>query len=204
MKQENVMNKMKKTIRCIFAVALMASFNANAALVSIADVAQQESEGLDSIIAYDSLRNSGDATERAWMTQSLEEFYGHSFDPISTITRLEFEDDTAVDDFWGDPVGTDSMGGDIHSGSMVNEPVHYLVKIGGGRASYDTFLYRNVGDLALATIGLGWMEHFSDFTGNNFDVYRISHVSAVPVPAALWLFGTALIGFIGFSRRTKV
>jgi hypothetical protein len=39
----------------------------------------------------------------------------------------------------------------------------------------------------------------------------ISHVeilgggmSAVPVPAAAWLFGTALIGFIGFSRRTKV
>ena len=29
-------------------------------------------------------------------------------------------------------------------------------------------------------------------------------VSPVPVPAAVWLFGTALIGFIGFSRRTKV
>jgi hypothetical protein len=26
----------------------------------------------------------------------------------------------------------------------------------------------------------------------------------VPVPAAIWLFGTALIGFIGFSRRTNV
>jgi hypothetical protein len=29
-------------------------------------------------------------------------------------------------------------------------------------------------------------------------------VSAVPVPAAVWLFGTALIGFVGMSRRTKV
>jgi len=29
-------------------------------------------------------------------------------------------------------------------------------------------------------------------------------VSAVPVPAAVWLFGTALIGFIGYSRRTNV
>jgi hypothetical protein len=28
--------------------------------------------------------------------------------------------------------------------------------------------------------------------------------SPIPVPAAFWLFGTALIGFIGFSRRTKV
>ncbi len=28
--------------------------------------------------------------------------------------------------------------------------------------------------------------------------------SAVPVPAAIWLFGTALIGFIGISRRTNL
>ena len=28
--------------------------------------------------------------------------------------------------------------------------------------------------------------------------------SPVPVPAAIWLFGTALIGFIGISRRRKV
>ena len=30
-----------------------------------------------------------------------------------------------------------------------------------------------------------------------------AEVSAVPVPAAIWLFGTALIGFIGFSKRRK-
>ena len=29
-------------------------------------------------------------------------------------------------------------------------------------------------------------------------------VSPIPVPAAVWLFGTALIGFIGISRRTKI
>jgi hypothetical protein len=29
-------------------------------------------------------------------------------------------------------------------------------------------------------------------------------VPPVPVPAAVWLFGTALIGFVGMSRRTKV
>ena len=28
-------------------------------------------------------------------------------------------------------------------------------------------------------------------------------VSAVPVPAAFWLFGTALIGLVGFSKRRK-
>lgn len=29
-------------------------------------------------------------------------------------------------------------------------------------------------------------------------------LNAVPVPAAFWLFGTALIGFIGISRRTNL
>jgi hypothetical protein len=33
---------------------------------------------------------------------------------------------------------------------------------------------------------------------------KFSTVSAVPVPTAAWLFGTALIGFIGMARRTKV
>ena len=32
----------------------------------------------------------------------------------------------------------------------------------------------------------------------------ISAIGAVPVPAAVWLFGTALIGFVGMSRRTSV
>jgi len=29
-------------------------------------------------------------------------------------------------------------------------------------------------------------------------------IPAVPVPAAFWLFGTALIGFVGMARKTKV
>jgi len=28
--------------------------------------------------------------------------------------------------------------------------------------------------------------------------------SAVPIPAAVWLFGSALAGFIGFNRRKQV
>ena len=40
---------------------------------------------------------------------------------------------------------------------------------------------------------------FSDDTGIN--VASAPNVSAVPVPAAAWLFGSALLGFFGFSRR---
>ena len=48
---------------------------------------------------------------------------------------------------------------------------------------------------------------FGDGYGDaDFDdmVVKVEAMSAVPVPAAFWLFGTALIGFIGVSRSTKV
>ena len=38
--------------------------------------------------------------------------------------------------------------------------------------------------------------------GISFDNVSLT-VSAVPVPAAVWLFGTALVGLIGFGRRKK-
>lgn len=36
------------------------------------------------------------------------------------------------------------------------------------------------------------------------DDFKAYSTSPVPVPAAVWLFGTALIGFVGMSRRRKV
>lgn len=36
------------------------------------------------------------------------------------------------------------------------------------------------------------LSHFSTFSTN---------ISAIPIPAALWLFGPALLGFMGFRRR---
>lgn len=43
-----------------------------------------------------------------------------------------------------------------------------------------------------------------DIPGSISNVAIWGKVSPVPVPAAVWLFGTALLGFIGFSRRTQV
>jgi len=34
--------------------------------------------------------------------------------------------------------------------------------------------------------------------------FRVTPLSTVPVPAAVWLFGTALIGLAGFSKRRKI
>ena len=42
-----------------------------------------------------------------------------------------------------------------------------------------------------------------DYNNEEFYVSGMA-VSAVPVPAALWLFGTALVGFIGLGRRRSI
>jgi PEP-CTERM motif len=33
---------------------------------------------------------------------------------------------------------------------------------------------------------------------------NINAVSSVPLPGALWLFGSALVGFLGFTNRRKL
>jgi len=61
--------------------------------------------------------------------------------------------------------------------------------------SFDTLL--------LATLGGGLsldISYLTDEIGST-DVIRLSVVSAVPLPAAVWLFGSGLLGLFGLSRR---
>ena len=45
--------------------------------------------------------------------------------------------------------------------------------------------------------------HISD-TGNAFEVDHLQYgISSVPVPAAVWLFGSGLLGLVGVARRKK-
>jgi len=44
-------------------------------------------------------------------------------------------------------------------------------------------------------------DYWDDLT--NDYAFAAASVSAVPIPAAAWLFGTALIGLVGFSKRRK-
>ncbi len=51
----------------------------------------------------------------------------------------------------------------------------------------------------MKSIGIDW----SGITVNVGDSIRMEVVGAVPVPAAIWLFGSALLGLVGMSRRRK-
>ena len=57
-----------------------------------------------------------------------------------------------------------------------------------------------------STINMGYLDtNYGDNTGSlSVTIATTSTIPAVPVPAAFWLFGTALIGFVGMSRRRKV
>jgi hypothetical protein len=47
------------------------------------------------------------------------------------------------------------------------------------------------------------LKNFGDL-GSISHVALYGNISAIPVPAAFWLFGTALLGFVGLSRSRRV
>jgi len=58
-------------------------------------------------------------------------------------------------------------------------------------------------DPSPSTLYLMFGDGFGDADYDDM-VVKVEAFSAVPVPAAIWLFGTALIGFVGLSRRTSL
>jgi hypothetical protein len=200
----------KKILNMLFIAAIGISFNGYASTMQTlggfdtvvlddTEIAAQSgtagSYSIDPIIAYTLTDNSGDATEMAWMAAVYD--YLGILDTVSNIAKIEFGTEAISDVYWTD-LGDSNYTGDLNYGND-----NYLIKIGGGKVDYDTFLYQNLDSLFQATLNLETLAGFSGFTGNTFDIYRISHISEVPVPAAFWLFGTALIGLVGFGKRRK-
>ena len=120
--------------------------------------------------------------------------------------ELVFDQDVVVDNLWFNNnhdggFGTNSDG----SEDMVTigvGPLATVVDDPGGVFNGNAF------DLALG-VGIG---PFTVLQGeklwiafNNEQFYLSAmEVSAVPVPAAIWLFGSALVGFVGFGRRRSI
>lgn len=62
-------------------------------------------------------------------------------------------------------------------------------------------------DSILTAISLGTLDigmHIGSLEGGYSESVALSSISAVPVPAAFWLFGTGLIAFVGMGRRINV
>ena len=68
--------------------------------------------------------------------------------------------------------------------------------------SVETLLDGSFGEAFMSLSGIlpGTSQQFNIYGRGTITAYE---VSAVPAPAAIWLFSTALIGLVGFSRRKK-
>ena len=81
----------------------------------------------------------------------------------------------------------------------------------GGTESYGAWLGKNDwvnGDnrILVLSVGGNLMESVTIASDSGFKQLKkieISEVTAVPLPATVWLFGSALLGFMGFSRRSQ-
>jgi hypothetical protein len=63
--------------------------------------------------------------------------------------------------------------------------------------------YYPAGDLHLFQEGSQWDKNECYTDGCNFDLAFTSYMSPIPIPPALYLFGSGLIGLVGVARRRK-
>jgi len=108
-----------------------------------------------------------------------------------TVAGLGFNSGTLLTGSLTD-IGFNIAGGD---------PLEFLFDVTGGDAAG---LYGSLGGIILNSAGFGGSWAISFSSGPFQAIADVGTVGAVPIPAAVWLFGTALVGFIGMSRRRKV
>jgi len=113
---------------------------------------------------------------------------------------------TTMYEFVTSPPGEEYRGATISydGGDSLDCSVECYLLVKDGNQSPGAYLF----NLALAPSWNGTMDlilkNFWVGNGSISHVALYGNVGVIPVPAAFWLFGTALIGFIGFSRRTSV
>lgn len=82
-----------------------------------------------------------------------------------------------------------TLSGDLVGGGTLNQVVNLT-------DSLSTYNFAGLGTLSNLSISFDGSSYFAPFDLDNINV------TTVPVPAAVWLFGSAL-GFLGWSRRRK-
>jgi hypothetical protein len=107
--------------------------------------------------------------------------------PVGTVFSLDLHNDQA--NLFDDNFNTAASGADISA------------------SFYDSF-GPETGPLTQIVYGAIWDFQISPGTVYPFQDWKLTintsgSLPAVPVPAALWLFGTALIGLVGFGKRRK-
>jgi len=176
--------------KILLSVLLLASFCANAAVISFGPTS---AGGSGPLITFDNLVTPssimGDATITLNVMGDFNSSYEYadvSLDGFS-LGRI-FDNNTANDafDFTND-VGNQSKSIVTSSAIIANSDFASLILDGFLNLSFDT---------SSAVNCCGSVNHLSG-------TIAFKEVSAVPVPAALFMFAPALLGFFGLRRKLK-
>jgi len=144
---------------------------------------------VDTLIRSTNLGNSGDATEIGWVQSVLK-------DPTLQI-MAKYEDASMV---WQQVDYQPTIYAINFADSNV---AYFLIKLGniapGSKDTTipDTFLFQNQASLEWGVINLATIA-----PGYEFDIYKVSHVTAVPEPGTMLLLGVGLLG-LGIASRRK-
>ncbi|MGC4098279.1 MAG: hypothetical protein QM706_14285 [Nitrospira sp.] len=89
------------------------------------------------------------------------------------------------------------------TGYTAGDPVYLSLQVGGGQKFYDLDVWHfdGTGWAKYLNTDLAYDNKFASFVANGFSGYAISGLAAVPIPAAVWLFGSGVIGLLGIARR---
>jgi len=91
-----------------------------------------------------------------------------------------------------------------YTGDPLSSPFVIVLKASDSFAAY---LFKDLGNLVTNSTGgfsISWSNGGSQIPNlSHMTIYSTTNTSAVPLPAALWLFGPALLGFMGFRRKNQ-
>ena len=195
------MNRLTKTTIPLVAVLSLCNFTANAATVSLdytlptpdaagvlAPTSTTGTVGLNVIgndFAGSELSRSPWDTTIYEATGKYNAVYGGA-----TATYLYSVDQTEFSLMWGSPDTYNTLeffnnGGSVFSvvGTAVQPPVSSgFVNVSVTDLVFDKVVFSSADD--------------------SFEYAKLSH-SPIPIPAAVWLFGSGLLGLVGIARRNK-
>ena len=111
---------------------------------------------------------------------------------VSTVTGLHSDFATQIEStpWWGSQADAKSAVEQV-LGTLGPGNVFFSYELVGGNAN------------AMYLVGGIGQRYYYTPTAHP-GTFAVATLSPVPVPAAVWLFGTALIGFVGMSRRRKI
>ncbi|WNO09879.1 PEP-CTERM sorting domain-containing protein [Teredinibacter sp. KSP-S5-2] len=165
-------------------ISITSLYSLNGWSLAITDVG-----GVDRFIASSDLRNSGSATEEAW---------------VESILDFDVTFNTSYDSNGSDWTLLDGMS-DVYAASINTASDYFLIKLGtGGTSLQSHYLFENIGDLDWAVVDFSAAG--IDFSIKNISIDRMSHVGefssvSVPEPSSIFLIGLGLLGLIAQRKR---